>query len=1070
MKKLQTKSLSSIRSEMRSQVQADENICVQSLLSVCDESPWLTKAMRDQAQQRATEFVESCRDQGSKHNILDAFLQEFSLSNQEGIALMCLAEALLRIPDKDTADALINEKILAGDWGKHFRKSDSSLVNMATVGLILTGGFVRLEEDFTGNPSSWLPAISKKVGEPVVRKAIRQAMGLMGGQYVLGRSIDEAARIGRKDNSQATRFSFDMLGEGARTRTDARKYYDAYLAAINSIGNMIDNGVADNVVAADGISVKLSALHPRYHYSHHHTVMTELLPMLKELAVAARAYNIGFTIDAEESERLDISLDLFEALVRDPDLEDWDGLGLVVQCYQKRAPLVIEWLAKLARDNSRRLMVRLVKGAYWDREIKFAQEMGYPDYPVYTRKANTDLSYQVCAELLLDANDVIFPQFATHNAHTVAVVWGMIEARKNANPEGTFPPFEFQRLHGMGDLLYGEVDASIEQSALPMRVYAPVGAHKDLLPYLVRRLLENGANSSFVNQFLDKDTPVAEIVRDPIEEVASSEIYRHDGIAIPKNIYRKYGGASNQRDNSSGLDLDNPIVVEKLLEQMSQVSDENDAASIVNGEVRSSGLSVTIVNPAKSDVGVGTCIEATDQDIQDALNGAAKAQDAWDKLGGVGRSRILQKVGDLIEQDHPRLMRLITLEAGRIFQDTISEVREAADFCRYYGLQAEQHFAQPTQLPGPTGEQNQLSLHGRGVFLCISPWNFPLAIFVGQISAALAAGNSVIAKPAEQTPIVAFEAIKLFHRAGVPTDVLQLLMGKGSEIGPKLVTDSRISGVCFTGSTGVAKLISRQLAARDGPIVPLIAETGGQNAMIVDSSALPEQVVDDAINSAFNSAGQRCSALRVLFLQEEIADGVIEMLIGAMDALELGDPALLSTDIGPVIDAQAYANLQAHVESMQATDGAHVIAQFDSARVPQSGAYFAPTLIEIDSLDLLKDEVFGAVIHVLRYKSKHLLKVLDDINHTGFGLTLGVHSRREEFANTIFENTRCGNTYINRNVVGAVVGVQPFGGQGLSGTGPKAGGPHYLLRFATEKTKTTNLVATGGDVLLLNLE
>ncbi|MFT7525850.1 MAG: RHH-type proline utilization regulon transcriptional repressor/proline dehydrogenase [Arenicella sp.] len=1070
MNKPKSTSLPNIRGQLRTQIHADENLCVEALLVVCDESPWLTQTMRDQARQRATEFVENCRAQGSRHNILDAFLQEFSLSNQEGIALMCLAEALLRIPDKDTADALINEKILAGDWGKHFRKSDSNLVNMATVGLILTGGFVRLEENFSGNPSSWLPAISKKVGEPVVRKAIRQAMGIMGGQYVLGRSIDEAARIGRKDNSETTRFSFDMLGEGARTHKDAHKYYDAYLAAIHSIGKMIDNGVADSVIEADGISVKLSALHPRYHYSHHHTVMTELLPLLKELAITARGFNIGFTIDAEESERLDISLDLFEALVRDPDLDDWDGLGLVVQAYQKRAPLVIQWLATLARENSRRLMVRLVKGAYWDREVKFAQEMGYSDYPVYTRKVNTDLSYQVCAELLLDASDVIFPQFATHNAHTVAVVWGMIEARKNASSEKTFSPFEFQRLHGMGDLLYGEVKASTAQSALPMRVYAPVGAHKDLLPYLVRRLLENGANSSFVSQFLDKDTPVSEIVSDPVKQVASAEVYRHDGIPIPINIYRNHAGDASQRDNSAGLDLDNPLVVEQLLEQMSKVPEVNNAASIVNGEIRNSGAGVTIVNPAKSDVCVGTCVDATDQDIEDALSGAAKSQPAWDKLGGAERSRILQKVADLLEQDHPRLMRLITLEAGRIFQDTISEVREAVDFCRYYGLQAAQHFNQATQLPGPTGEQNLLSLHGRGVFLCISPWNFPLAIFVGQISAALAAGNSVIAKPAEQTPIVAFEAIKLFHQAGVPKDVLQLLMGKGSEIGPKLVTDLRLSGVCFTGSTGVAKLINCQLAERDGPIVPLIAETGGQNAMIVDSSALPEQVVDDAINSAFNSAGQRCSALRVLFLQEEIADGVIEMLIGAMDALHLGDPALLSTDVGPVIDKGAYASLQAHVASMQANDGARVLARFDSARVPQSGAFFAPTLIEIENLNVLKEEVFGAVIHVLRYKSKHLHKVLDDINNTGFGLTLGVHSRREEFANTIFEHTHCGNTYINRNVVGAVVGVQPFGGQGLSGTGPKAGGPHYLYRFATEKTKTTNLVATGGDVSLLNLE
>ncbi|MEM7358408.1 MAG: bifunctional proline dehydrogenase/L-glutamate gamma-semialdehyde dehydrogenase PutA [Pseudomonadota bacterium] len=1056
--------LMALRDRLRKQVHAEENSCVAELL----DSSSASRALRDAAQQRATAFVESCRAQGSKHNLLDAFLQEFSLSNQEGIALMCLAEALLRIPDKDTADALINEKISAGDWGKHFRQSDSSLVNMATVGLMLTGGFVRLEDEFTGNPSSWLPAISKKVGEPVVRQAIRQAMGIMGGQYVLGRSIDEAARIGREDNHEATRFSFDMLGEGARTYRDAKKYFEAYLAAIESIGGMIDDGRADSVIEADGISVKLSALHPRYHYSHQHTVMLELLPMLKQLAARAHHFNIGFTIDAEESERLDISLDLFESLVRDPELNNWDGLGLVVQAYQKRAPLVIEWLANLARETDTRLMVRLVKGAYWDREIKFAQEMGYADYPVYTRKTNTDLSYQVCAEHLLNAQDVIFPQFATHNAHTVAIVWEMIEAQKQK--DGQAPRYEFQRLHGMGDLLYDEVDASTEKAVLPLRVYAPVGAHKDLLPYLVRRLLENGANSSFVNQFLDKDTPISEIVQDPVREVSQYDSYRHPDIALPVDIYRASSQVDDKRDNSLGIDLDNPLAVEELFAAMAEATDTPIAAPIVNGEVRVNAEQQPVMSPAHDDKVVGYCVDATDQDIDDALNAAQRAHADWDALGGVARAEILTRVGDLLEQHRARLMKLVGDEAGRILVDRISEVREGADFCRYYGLQAAKNFEGSQALPGPTGEQNLLSLHGRGTFLCISPWNFPLAIFCGQIAAALAAGNCVIAKPAEQTPLVAFEAIKLFHEAGVPTDVLHLVPGEGSAIGPKLVLDERISGVCFTGSTAVAKLIHRQLGERDGAIVPLIAETGGQNAMIVDSSALPEQVADDVINSAFNSAGQRCSALRVLYLQEEVADEMIEMLKGAMEALELGDPASLSTDIGPVIDADALAMLQQHIDTMQSQADAKLIARFDAERLPSEGSFFAPTIIEIDSIASLKQEVFGAVLHVVRYKSKHLKTVLEDINNSGFGLTLGVHSRREEFADEIFNATRVGNTYINRNVVGAVVGVQPFGGQGLSGTGPKAGGPHYLYRFATEKTRTTNLVATGGDVSLLNLE
>lgn len=1054
-------SLTDIRKRLRQRVHADENECVAQLLARSTAD----KPLRERAQKRAVDFVENCRAQGSKHDLLDAFLQEFSLSNQEGIALMCLAEALLRIPDKHTADALINEKIAAGDWGKHFRKSDSNLVNMATVGLMLTGSFVRLDDEFTGNPTSWLPALSKKVGEPVVRQAIRQAMGVMGGQYVLGRSIDEAANIGREENAATTRFSFDMLGEGARTRKDARKYFDAYLAAINSIGAMIEGGRADNVVEADGISVKLSALHPRYHFSHHHTVMTELLPMLKELALRARQLNIGFTIDAEESERLDISLDLFEALVRDEELAAWDGLGLVVQAYQKRAPLVIEWLATLARESDSKLMVRLVKGAYWDREIKFAQEMGYADYPVFTVKQNTDLSYQVCAEILLDAGDVIFPQFATHNAHTVAIVWEMVEARDS-------PPFEFQRLHGMGDLLYGEVEASDADHSLPMRVYAPVGAHKDLLPYLVRRLLENGANSSFVNQFLDKDTPVADIVRDPIADVGNKQSYRHPNIALPKDIYRVSGLDGGARDNSAGVDLDNPMLVAEVLAAFDKMQTNKSVGGIVNGQARletQADQGQNIISPADSSLIVGTAIDSNSADIEEALQGAVKAQHEWNSIGGAARAVILNKVAELIEQNHVSLMHLIGREAGRIMPDTISEVREAADFCRYYGLKAEQHFSKPMVLPSPTGEQDLLSLHGRGTFLCISPWNFPLAIFVGQISAALAAGNTVIAKPAEQTPMVAFEAVKLFHQAGVPGSVLQLLLGEGSAIGAKLISDERISGVAFTGSNQVATLINRQLAARDGAIVPFIAETGGQNAMLVDSSALAEQVVDDAINSAFNSAGQRCSALRVLFLQEEVADDIIDMLEGAMDSLVLGDPLKLATDIGPVIDKDALLGLQAHIATMEAHPKAKVIAKFDVSRVPVIGNFMAPTIIEIESIDILQREVFGPVLHVVRYRAKNLDSVLQQINATGFGLTLGVHSRREEFAEQIYKKTKVGNTYINRDVVGAVVGVQPFGGHGLSGTGPKAGGPHYLFRFATEKTKTTNLVATGGDVTLLNL-
>lgn len=1056
-------SLDTIRDELRAKIHIDEDVCVADLLQTANTDSKLRKKI----EQRAHDLVETCRAQRSKRSLLDAFLQEFGLSNREGIALMCLAEALLRIPDAGTADKLINEKILSGDWTGHFNQSDSVFVNAATIGLIMTGGIVSLGDDITANPVSWLKGLTSKLSEPVIRTAMMQAMGIMGKQYVLGRTIKEAVRCGKKGNPEGTRFSFDMLGEGARTMRDAQRYFEAYLAAIHSIGETIEGESADNVYDADGISVKLSALHPRYHYSHEATVMKELLPQLKKLALAAKQYNIGFTIDAEESERLDISLDIFEALARDVDLQDWDGLGLVVQAYQKRAPYVIDWLAALGRETERKLMVRLVKGAYWDREIKFAHEMGYDDFPVYTRKHTTDLCYQVCAERLLDADDVIYPQFATHNAHTVALVLEL------AFSNGKQKKFEFQRLHGMGELLYGEaLDAKLATAEdIPLRVYAPVGAHKDLLPYLVRRLLENGANSSFVNRFLDPETPVFELIEDPITQVERSKPYRHPRIPKPLDIYIASGHDGGNRKNSAGLDLDNPQAVSRMYEIMKQAENKQwQAGPLVNGKLCTDEKANDVCSPTNRKHVVGKCYQTSDKHIEQALTAASKAYGDWDKLGGAKRADALNKVADLLEENREVLMALISEEAGRTVADTLSEVREAVDFCRYYALKAREHFAEPMPLPGPTGEQNELSLHGRGTFLCISPWNFPLAIFVGQVAAALAAGNCVIAKPAEQTPIIAYEAVKLFHEAGIPGDVLHLLTGKGSQLGPKLVPDQRITGVCFTGSTGVAKFINKQLCERDGAIVPLIAETGGQNAMIVDSSALPEQVVDDVIASAFMSAGQRCSALRVLFLQEDIAEDTIEMLKGALEALELGNPAELATDVGPVIDDGAHQGLQEHIDMMEKSKSANIIARYADDKTPKEGSFFAPTIIEIDSINLLKEEVFGPVLHIVRYKGKELDKVIEDINATGFGLTLGVHSRVEGVADHIFENTHVGNTYINRNMVGAVVGVQPFGGQGLSGTGPKAGGPHYLFRFATEKTKTVNVVATGGNVQLFNID
>jgi RHH-type proline utilization regulon transcriptional repressor/proline dehydrogenase/delta 1-pyrroline-5-carboxylate dehydrogenase len=836
------------------------------------------------------------------------------------------------------------------------------------------------------------------------------------------------------------------------------RYHSSYKQAIEALGQANDT---DNVYDAQGISVKFSALHPRYEYAQRDRVMSEMLPRILTLAKAAKAYNLGFSIDAEEARRLDISLDIFEALARNPELAGWDGLGLVIQAYQKRAPLVVDWVIALARDTSRKFMIRLVKGAYWDSEIKRAQEYGLADYPVYTRKSNTDLSYLVCAGRLFSAPDVIFPQFATHNAHTVASI---IELAGNS-PEQV-RKFEFQRLHGMGDLLYSQVAAQLGEG-IPLRIYAPVGAHRDLLPYLVRRLLENGANSSFVNRFMDADVPVEEIVRDPVELVESAKSFRHTRIPLPRDMLRASGLDASDRDFARGLDLTNPLEVEPLmLEMQTAMAVKWQAAPIVGGK-ELTGQSFALFDPADKTVKVGDCVVA-DAAARDAALALAKAaQRNWDAVGGEARALILEKAADLYEAEMPRLMALITREAGRTIPDALSEVREAVDFLRYYSAQARAHFSAAQPLPGATGETNSLSLHGRGIFLCVSPWNFPLAIFTGQVAAALAAGNAVIAKPADQTPLIGAEAVRLLHKAGVPVDVLHLCPGDG-KVGAALVADERITGVAFTGSTETARKINQMLAARPGPIATLIAETGGQNAMFVDSTALPEQVVDDAVTSAFISAGQRCSALRVLFLQEDVADKILEMLSGAMDALVIGDPAQLATDIGPVIDRAARDKLAAHVARM--TRDSRLVHACTLSPLLDKGTFFAPHVFEIESLKQLTGEVFGPILHVIRYRAEELDRMIDDLKATGYGLTLGVHSRIEATADHIFNRLDVGNTYINRNMVGAVVGVQPFGGQGLSGTGPKAGGPHYLSRFAAEKTRTVNIAATGGNAALFCLK
>ncbi len=1036
-----------LRVQISELLRADETDVVQNLVAASR----LNESQREGIRIAAVSLVERCRQQRHRAGTLDSFLQEFGLSNKEGIALMCLAESLLRVPDEETADRLIAEKIASGDWASHQGRSDSSFVNASVWGLMLTGKIVSLDEDTVSDTSSWLKKVVNVLGEPVVRHAVLQAMRIMGGQFVLGRTIDEAIRKSREDESLGACFSFDMLGEGARTGEDSKRYFDSYAQAIDAI---CEKPGSDGLKTNNGISVKLSALHPRYEYRQKNRVLSELFPRLKQLALMAKKGDISFSIDAEEADRLDISLDVFEALARDPELTDWDGLGFVLQAYLKSATSIADWLVQLAKDSGRRLMVRLVKGAYWDGEIKHAQELGLRDYPVFTRKANTDLSYQICAQKLLANPREIYPQFATHNAHTVALIQALLKKGQS---------FEFQRLHGMGQLLYEQV--TLDRSDIAVRVYAPVGNHKDLLPYLVRRLLENGANSSFVNRFLDAQVSPDELVQDPQLEIASVNSLRHGGIPLPRNIY---DNEDRPWINSLGIDLSNSIDVDRLLEAVQSFKHGEFASSPMIGGQVNSGDSRQIHNPAKNKLVVGHVVESTTVHIETALELAAKAYFEWNSLGADSRAASLERAANLMETKLPELVSLLVAEAGRTIDDGVAEVREAVDFCRYYAQQGRVQFATPVLLPGPTGEENQLSYIGRGVFLCISPWNFPLAIFVGQVAAALVAGNSVIAKPAEQTPLIAARAVELFLKAGVPGDVLHLLPGDGAAVGGALVSDQRISGVAFTGSTETARLINQQLAMRDGPIVPFIAETGGLNVMLVDGTALPEQVVDDVITSAFQSAGQRCSALRVLYLQEDVADVVIDMLMGAMRELNIGDPSSLHTDIGPVIDQEAKHMLERHADRM--TREARLLASCTLGDEHLDGHFVAPQVWEIEELSQLEKEVFGPVLHVIRFKISELPKVVNDINASGFGLTLGIHSRIDGFAREIFESTRVGNTYINRNMVGAVVGVNPFGGLGLSGTGPKAGGPNYLLRFAAEKTRTDNIVAKGGNTQLFTID
>jgi RHH-type proline utilization regulon transcriptional repressor/proline dehydrogenase/delta 1-pyrroline-5-carboxylate dehydrogenase len=1033
----------------------DETEAVNDLLAQASLPP----AEREKVIDVAADLVSRVRRRAKDQSVVESFMRQYDLSSEEGVLLMCVAEALLRIPDKATADKLIRDKLGDANWKKHLGQSESVFVNASTWGLMLTGHLVNLAEETRHDVTSALRRLVGRAGEPAIRLAVRQAMRIMGHQFVMGRTIDEALDRSAKKEHAVYRYSYDMLGESALTSATAERYQQDYRDAIAAIGR---RGPFANHTDAPSISVKLSALHPRYEVAKRELARRELTEKLLELSQLAMKYGIALSVDAEEADRLELSLDIIGDVFAHPSLQGWNGLGIVVQAYAKRTPFVIDWLIETARAANRRWYVRLVKGAYWDAEIKRAQENGLPGYPVFTRKPNTDVSYLACARRLFGAgSDLIYPQFATHNAHTIAAIHHLAQGR----------PYENQRLHGMGTDLYAEVIGP-QNLNVPCRVYAPVGTHEDLLPYLVRRLLENGANTSFVNRVVDESVPVRELVADPCETVRSFASIPHPRIPLPVNLYAENAALAPHsnaisRKNSMGVNFANDNELKALAEAVNAHAGPWKAGPLVPG-ANASGPTVTVTNPADRRQTVGSYVSADSATVDQAIAGAAAAQPGWDRLPAASRAAILEHAADQLEARRAEFVALCVREAGKSLPDAIAEIREAADFLRYYATMARRLFGQPEQLPGPTGESNQLFLHGRGVFVCISPWNFPLAIFLGQVSAALAAGNAVIAKPAEQTTLIGHLAVQLLHAAGVPADVLHYLPGDGATVGAALTKDPRIAGVAFTGSTDTAWAINRSLAARNAAIATLIAETGGQNAMIADSSALPEQIVKDVIASAFQSAGQRCSAARILFVQEDIADKVVSMLAGAMGELTVGDPGLLSTDVGPVIDEDARKLLVDHAARMDREAKKIGEVKLDAA-VTDHGTFFAPRAYEIASLDVLQREVFGPILHLIRWKGSELEKVVAQINATGYGLTLGIHSRIDDTIDYISSHARVGNCYVNRNQIGAVVGVQPFGGEGLSGTGPKAGGPHYLLRFANERTLTVNTTAAGGNASLLTI-
>ena len=1013
-----------------------------SPLYMCDEDQWLKQLIplalpssleSDAISTSASDLINRVRADKKAIQMIDALLLEYSLDTKEGILLMCLAEALMRIPDKATADALIRDKLSVADWKSHLTNSDSTFVNASTWGLLLTGKVINLDKRESSNSSNVINRFVNKLSEPVIRQAMNQAMKIMGYQFVLGRNINEAQKNGRPFTRQGYGYSYDMLGESALTMTDAKKYFEAYMTAIESVGERQKNN--SDIKVSSTVSIKLSALHPRYEVAHKQRVLTEMFDSVIALIKRARQLDVGLTIDAEEADRLELSLVLFDKLYRSEENLGWGKLGIVVQAYSKRALPVLIWLAALAKSQGDCIPLRLVKGAYWDSELKLSQQNGYSAYPVYTRKEATDVSYLACARFLLSPHvkALIYPQFASHNAHTIAAIASM----------ATHSHYEFQRLHGMGDALYKH---AIDLFGRNVRIYAPVGSHKDLLPYLVRRLLENGANSSFVHRLVDANCPVETLVEHPVETLLRRPTLHNGLITLPSAIF-------SDRKNSYSVNVDIDSEAEPFEDSISSHMESCwQGGAIVNGIKLYKAQGETDKNiqrvsaPYDRNVNVGSLLFCNKECIESAIQSAFDFYPKWSQTKVLQRATYLNTLADLLEKNMPEFIALCHKEAGKTIHDSIDEVREAVDFCRYYANQAVENFSFTKSVKGFDDITRQVQRQGKGVFVCISPWNFPLAIFLGQVTAALVSGNTVLAKPAEQTSLIAVRAVELMLEAGIPAQALHLLPGTGVDVGGALTTDERISGVVFTGSTETAQRINRALANRDCETGTLIAETGGQNVMIADSSALPEQVVRDVIRSAFASAGQRCSALRVLFIQEDVAERIIELIKGAMRELSVGLPYLHSTDVGPVIDEKSKHKLLAHIDKMSKSN--KLIAQLTLDNSCKLGDFVPPTAIEINNLAQLDSEQFGPILHVIRYKAGQLDDVIKQVNNSGFGLTIGIHSRNETVYRDIEKRTRVGNCYINRDQVGAVVGVQPFGGQGLSGTGPKAGGPHYLMRFS----------------------